>query len=197
MPGFNLETVPTETKPGEFSHPQFQVGELVAHPVHGLCRIQKIEVADIGEGDQLYYTFLMGTTRVNAKVFVSVALASELGVRYPVTRVQAQDIVQILETAIEDPGLSWRACLEQISKTLQTGDLFCLAKLMRSACLKGTTPFGENISENYPDNYRRDQALLTRAVQRLTSELGFVLKESPGVIRKRIYKTWTKKVAHR
>lgn len=197
MAEIDLEEESKKNETKEFVCIQFQAGEFVAHPVHGLCRIEKIENTNIGEGRQLYYTFLIGASRLKIKVFVAISEASRLGIRYPITRLEALDILRILETSVTDSDTSQRDCFEQISASLSTGDLFQLAQHVRTARSQGASFLNGDFEESFSHSQRRDQALLTKAIQRVADELAFVLRESSSIMRKRICKKWNKKGSNR
>ena len=125
------------------------------------------------------------------------AEASRLGIRYPLSRLQAQGVLRILETPSNGSDLSQKECLEQIVTCLHAGDLFRLAELLRDARLQGISHLSENCAEVFSNSQRRDQIIVTRAIERLVNELAFVLKESAGVMRRRICTQWTKKGSRR
>ncbi|OGW91784.1 MAG: hypothetical protein A3D28_03825 [Omnitrophica bacterium RIFCSPHIGHO2_02_FULL_63_14] len=155
----------------------FRAGELVSHPLYGLCRIQQVETANLGDGRRLYYTFRIGS-RLKAKVFVQADEARRIGIRYPLTKVQAQQILKVVEA--ESPGGDARMP-EDYAGTM--------ADLLRKALSQGIAPSEHTAGEaSFREGRRHEQAALARAAERATDELAFALHESPVALKKRIYK---------
>lgn len=141
-------------------------GDHVVHAVHGPGEVIAVEPRDTPDGPVDYVTIRIDDMRV----LVPLAELDEVGVRAPMTREEAQDVLDLLgEEPLKDPGHAGRR--RRNSSRLVGGDAEALAKVIRSlAALREAS--------DKPLRYR-DKEHLRAATDKLVDELAIALQVSP------------------
>ena len=165
----------------------FQPGELVSHPIYGLCRIHAIQKAKgFGKSEEDCFVFLIGSSQNKTTVFLPVRQAGEAGLRYPITRIQAEGLLRILQMPADGvyADLQPQEVLERFAACLHQSDIFKLAEAVRNFSKLGfadTDFYFENLNSR-----KREQILFDRAVGKLIEELSLSSGSTGREMRKKI-----------
>lgn len=142
--------------------PQPEPGDQVVHAVHGPGEVIAIETRDTPEGPVEYVAIQVGNMRVS----VPLLELDESSIRPPMTREQAEEILDLLgKEPLKDPGHSGRR--RRNESRLAGGEADALAKVVRS--LAALRDAGDG-SLKY-----RDKQHLTEATDKLVGELAIAL----------------------
>ena len=153
---------------------KLRVGELVVHPVYGFCRIQRIGWSRSGDRDEECYVFVMGSATNPVKVSVPVAQAASAGLRRPITKEQADAVLQVFEATSQPLGPTSREQLEVISARLGSGDVFEVAAMIRDLVASGVDEGSGPSNAAFVNRRRSERIMLENALERLVDEVARV-----------------------
>ena len=108
----------------------YQIGDLVAHPLHGAGKISEIERKRIDGQNREYY--VMRIAKGNMRVMVPVDGCEAVGLRPIISSCQAEEIFQRIPelSVIEDS--SWNKRYRDNMLKLRSGNLLEVASVMKS-----------------------------------------------------------------
>jgi RNA polymerase-interacting CarD/CdnL/TRCF family regulator len=179
---------------------RFRPGTVVVHPAYGFCRIAAIQHARLRDGLEDCYVFRMGSARNPIKVLVPVAQAEEAGIRRPITRQEADAILEVFRMAATPVEPRTKEQLDDVPARLNSTDLLQVAETIRDLAAAGVKGWTGAADGAFVNHRRSEQALLTQALSRLIEEIAHVqripLKEVEGQIRKRLERTRQRDRAH-
>jgi RNA polymerase-interacting CarD/CdnL/TRCF family regulator len=125
------------------------------HPVHGLCRIARVEQADGRNGSEACYVFNMGSARNPVKVLMRAAQAEAAGLRRPITSQEAEQVLRLLHTS--------------------GSPLAPRSKAQLDLAAAGVSGWHGRADGAFGHHQRSEQAMLSQALSRLIEELSYVL----------------------
>jgi RNA polymerase-interacting CarD/CdnL/TRCF family regulator len=178
----------------------FRVGELVVHPAYGFCRIAAIERAHVRDGLEDRYVFHMGSTRNPIKVLVPVTQADEAGIRRPITRQEADAILEVFRLAATPFEPRTKEQLDEVSARLNSTDSLQVAGTIRDLVAAGVKGWHGASDGAFVNQRRSEQAMLNQALSRLIEEIAHVRRlprnAVEGQIRKCLERTRKRDKAH-
>ena len=154
--------------------PAFRFGQLVVHPVYGLCRIARIEQAHGRNGVEPCYVFNMGSVSNPVKVLMPAAQAAAAGLRRPMTRPEAERILQVLRTPSSPLEPRSKEQLDEVSTRLNGSDMLQVAETIRDLTAAGVKGWSGQTDGAFGNHRRSEQVLLSQALSRLIDELAHV-----------------------
>jgi RNA polymerase-interacting CarD/CdnL/TRCF family regulator len=177
----------------------FRAGQLVVHPVYGLCRIARIEQAHGRNGLEACYVFNMGSTSNPVKVLMPAAQAEAVGLRRPITRQNAERIFQVFHAPSSPLAPRSKEQLDEVSARLNSCDLLQVAETIRDLAAAGVTGWSGQMDSAFGNHRRSEQAMLSQALSRLVDELVHVQHVSRKEVEAEIHR-WlsrTRRKSHR
>ena len=166
---------------------------MVVHPVYGFCRIAAIERAHVRDGPEDCYVFHMGSARNPIKVLVPVTQAAGGGLRWPITRQEADAILAVFGRTANSLEPRTKERLDEVSTRLSSTDLLRVAETIRDLVVAGTKGWNGQADGAFVNHRRSEQVLLSQAFSRLTEEVAYAhrlsRKEIEGQIRRRLDRT--------
>lgn len=166
----------------------FQKGQLVVHPTYGFCRIAAIERAHIRDGMEDCYVFRMGSPRNPIKVLMPVAQAEAGGLRRPITRSEAEEVLQVFQLPATPLEPHSKEELDEVAARLNSHDMRMVAATVRDLVAAGVKGWLGQPEGAFTNHRRSKQAMLTQALERLTEELAYAQHTSRKTIEEYIRK---------
>lgn len=143
-----------------------RVGQKVAYPNHGVCRVEAIEKKSVGALSEEYYALRVLAN--NSSILVPKAKAETVGIRPVINAVQCSDLLKFLAEDFEDPPCDWKIRSREFAAKFQTGDIFEVADILKKL--------------NYLIHIKplsfREQRMFERAKFLVVSELAIVCSQS-------------------
>lgn len=106
-----------------------RVGQKVAYPNHGVCRVEAIEKKRVGALFEEYYALRVLAN--NSSILVPKAKAETVGIRPVINAVQCKDLLKFLADEFEDPACDWKIRSREFAAKFQTGDIFEVADVLK------------------------------------------------------------------
>jgi CarD family transcriptional regulator len=138
-----------------------RVGQKVAYPNHGVCRVEAIKK----EQSEAFYALRVLAN--NSSILVPKTKAETVGIRPVINAVQCIDLMKFLADDFENPPCDWKARSRDFAAQLQTGDIFAVADVLKKLnflCRVKTLSF-------------REQRMLEKAKFLVVSELAIVCSQ--------------------
>lgn len=114
---------------------QFNVGEKVVYPNHGVGIIEQISSRTIGSTVQRFY--LLRIRSSSLKVMVPFNNAEAVGMRRVVKNTEAQKIVDFLADGKCEICADWKNRFKENSDKMRTGDLLDVAIVLKGLLIQG------------------------------------------------------------
>ena len=175
------------------SQTSFRKSQLIVYPTYGFCRIAAVEQADVRDGLEDCYVFQMGSATNPIKVLMPVAQAEKAGLRRPITKQEADAVLEVFEMAATPLEPRTKEQLDEVSARLSSNDLLQVAATIRDLAAAGVKA-GDGQSDAACVNHRRsEQAMLSQALGRLIEEIAYAQrvphKQVEGHVRKCLERT--------
>lgn len=154
----------------------FQVGEKVVYPNHGLAVVEAIEARPTPTGRIEGYELRVLSN--DSRVFVPQTCAEDVGLRPLVSGREVRRIFDLLADDSVDQSSNWKGRFKENSDKMRTGSLFEVAIV-----LKGLTYLGRRKGLSF-----REKRMLERAKFLLVSEIAEADRKSASSIEDRIEK---------
>lgn len=139
------------------------VGDLLFHAVHGLCRIDKVmEKSPSGETSLCYALVPKARTKMKTRFVITAAGMEASGFHSPVSAKEADKILQYLKA-----GDSSDAAPKSASSVISQAQTWSLAQVILSLSF-----------EKYEAKDQRKRQILERSVKGLIGELAYVFNTS-------------------
>lgn len=107
----------------------FRIGEKVAYPNHGVCKIEGVEKKRIKEFSSKFYSLRVLAN--DSLIFVPVDNAETIGVRPIINAADCRRVMEFLSGEFDDPDDDWKIRTRNLSTKLQTGDIFEAADVLK------------------------------------------------------------------
>jgi len=158
----------------------FQVGEKVIYPNHGIGVVESIQTRPTPAGKiSLYQLRILGN---DSRVWVPQQNADGVGLRHVITAGDARKIFNILADGNIDQHSNWKGRFKENSDKMRTGSLYEVALV-----LKGLTYLSRKKTLSF-----REKRMLDRAKFLLISEIAEVEGRSQAAIEERVDKALAK-----
>jgi len=161
----------------------FQVGEKVIYPNHGIGVVESIQTRAVPGGKiSLYQLKILSN---DSRVWVPQQNADGVGLRHVITTSDARKIFNLLGDGNIDQHPNWKGRFKENSDKMRTGSLYEVAMV-----LKGLTFLSRKKSLSF-----REKRMLDRAKFLLISELAEVEGKTQAVVEERVEKALSKTVS--
>ena len=159
---------------------EFQVGEKVIYPNHGIGVVESIQTRPIPGGKiSLYQLRILAN---DSRVWVPQQNADGVGLRHVITQQDARRIFTILGDGSIEQHPNWKGRFKENSEKMRTGSLYEVAMV-----LKGLTFLARKKSLSF-----REKRMLDRAKFLLVSEIAEAEGKAHATIEERVEKALTK-----
>ncbi len=108
----------------------FQIGDKIAHPMHGAGVIESITQEKINGAMKEYYVLKLLANTMD--VMIPVDSWRESGVRPVVTAMMADEIISSVKTVEIDVVQNWNKRYRENMERLKSGDLFEVARVVKA-----------------------------------------------------------------
>lgn len=140
----------------------FKIGENVAYPNHGVCRIEGVAKKFFDNSSAEFYSLRLLAN--HSLIYVPVDNAASIGIRPIISNQQGKRVMNLLADSFEDADDDWKVRTKLLSLKLQTGDIFDAADV-----LKKLTYLSKQKKLSF-----REQRLLEKAKFLIVSEMALV-----------------------
>lgn len=162
---------------------EFQVGEKVIYPNHGIGVVESIQTRPIPGGKiSLYQLRILSN---DSRVWIPQQNADGVGLRHVITAGDARKIFTMLADGTIDQHSNWKGRFKENSDKMRTGSLYEVAVV-----LKGLTFLARKKSLSF-----REKRMLDRAKFLLVSEIAEVEGKTQAIIEERVDKALNKTFA--
>jgi CarD family transcriptional regulator len=159
---------------------EFQVGEKVIYPNHGIGVVESIQTRPIPGGKiSLYQLRILSN---DSRVWIPQQNADGVGLRHVITAGDARKIFNMLADGTIDQHSNWKGRFKENSDKMRTGSLHEVAVV-----LKGLTYLARKKSLSF-----REKRMLDRAKFLLVSEIAEVEQKTQAIIEERVDKALNK-----
>lgn len=130
--------------------------------------------------------FRMGSPKDPIKVLMPVAQAEAGGLRCPITRPEAEEVLQVFRLPATALKPHSKEDLDEVAARLSSHDPRIVAATIRDLMTAGVKGWLGQPEGAFMNRQRSEQVMLTRALERLIEELAYVRHTSRKTIEERI-----------
>jgi RNA polymerase-interacting CarD/CdnL/TRCF family regulator len=130
----------------------------------------------------------MGSFRNPIKVLMPVAQAEAAGLRRPITRSEAEGVLQVFQLPATPLAPHSREELDEVAARLNSHDLRMVAATIRDLVAAGVKGWPSQPDGALTNHRRSEHAMLTQALERLIEELAYVQRALRKTIEEHIRK---------
>jgi CarD family transcriptional regulator len=156
----------------------FRVKDRVVYPHHGAAVIEATEKRDTPEGKEKQF-FVLRMTHGDLILRVPVDKAEEIGMRYPISVEDVEDVFEVLAKKDVREPTNWSRRFKNHQEKLKSGDVYQVAEVVRNLALR----------DNDKGLSAGEKSMFVKARQVLVSELAFALDISEDDAMDRLAKT--------
>jgi CarD family transcriptional regulator len=156
----------------------FKVGDRVVYPHHGAAVIEKTEKLSQPEKGKKEY-FVLRMTHGDLTLKVPVDKAEEIGMRYPISVEDVEDVFEVLAKKDVREPTNWSRRFKNHQEKLKSGDVYQVAEVVRNLALRDAD---KGLSAG-------EKSMFVKARQVLVSELAFALNITEDQALDRLAKT--------
>ncbi len=160
------------------NHVPFKVGDKVVYPHHGAAIIEGTDTINLLEGGKTKY-FVLRMTHGDLLLKVPADRAEEIGMRYPISKEDVEDVFQVLAKKDVREPTNWSRRFKNHQEKLKSGDVYQVAEVVRNLALRDAD---KGLSAG-------EKSMFVKARQVLVSELAFALNISEDTALTRLNKT--------
>ena len=156
----------------------FRVKDRVVYPHHGAAIIEATEKRATPDGGQKDF-FVLRMTHGDLVLKVPVDKAEEIGMRYPISVEDVEDVFEVLAKKDVREPTNWSRRFKNHQEKLKSGDVYQVAEVVRNLALR----------DNDKGLSAGQKSMFVKARQVLVSELAFALDISEDDAMDRLSKT--------
>ena len=156
----------------------FCVKDRVVYPHHGAAIIEATEKRATPDGGQKDF-FVLRMTHGDLVLKVPVDKAEEIGMRYPISVEDVEDVFEVLAKKDVREPTNWSRRFKNHQEKLKSGDVYQVAEVVRNLALRDAD---KGLSAG-------EKSMFVKARQVLVSELAFALNISEDTALERLNKT--------
>ena len=154
---------------------RYQVGDRIAHPLHGAGEIRAVERKRVEGQNRDYY--VLHVSRGEMKVLIPVDACEQIGVRPIISAAEAEAVFQALPGLTPQEEANWNRRYRDNMRQLKSGELLKTASVVKSLALR----------ERRTGLSNGERKMLHSAKQILLSEMMLALDESFEDVERRLY----------
>ena len=156
----------------------FKVGDKVVYPHHGAAVIEGTDNITTPDGAKSKY-FVLRMTHGDLTLKVPTDRAEEIGMRYPISKEDVEDVFEVLAKKDVREPTNWSRRFKNHQEKLKSGDVYQVAEVVRNLALRDAD---KGLSAG-------EKSMFVKARQVLVSELAFALNISEDTALERLNKT--------
>ena len=156
----------------------FKVGDKVVYPHHGAAVIEGTDNITMPDGGKSKY-FVLRMTHGDLTLKVPTDRAEEIGMRYPISKEDVEDVFEVLAKKDVREPTNWSRRFKNHQEKLKSGDVYQVAEVVRNLALRDAD---KGLSAG-------EKSMFVKARQVLVSELAFALNISEDTALDRLNKT--------
>lgn len=156
----------------------FKVGDKVVYPHHGAAVIEGTDTITMPDGVKNKY-FVLRMTHGDLTLKVPTDRAEEIGMRYPISKEDVEDVFEVLAKKDVREPTNWSRRFKNHQEKLKSGDVYQVAEVVRNLALRDAD---KGLSAG-------EKSMFVKARQVLVSELAFALNISEDTALDRLNKT--------
>jgi CarD family transcriptional regulator len=156
----------------------FKVGDKVVYPHHGAAVIEGTDNITAPDGAKTKY-FVLRMTHGDLTLKVPTDRAEEIGMRYPISKEDVEDVFEVLAKKDVREPTNWSRRFKNHQEKLKSGDVYQVAEVVRNLALRDAD---KGLSAG-------EKSMFVKARQVLVSELAFALNISEDTALERLNKT--------
>ena len=156
----------------------FKVGDRVVYPHHGAAVIEGTDTITMPDGAKSKY-FVLRMTHGDLTLKVPTDRAEEIGMRYPISKEDVEDVFEVLAKKDVREPTNWSRRFKNHQEKLKSGDVYQVAEVVRNLALRDAD---KGLSAG-------EKSMFVKARQVLVSELAFALNISEDTALERLNKT--------
>ena len=145
----------------------FGVKDRVVYPHHGAAVIEATEVRTMPDGEEKEF-FVLRMTHGDLTLKVPVDKAEEIGMRYPISVEDVEDVFEVLAKKDVREPTNWSRRFKNHQEKLKSGDVYQVAEVVRNLALRDAD---KGLSAG-------EKSMFVKARSVLVSELSFALDVS-------------------
>ena len=155
----------------------FKVGDRVVYPHHGAAVVEATQVMEsFGEEKEF---LVLRMTHGDLTLKVPADRAEEIGMRYPISVEDVEDVFEVLAKKDVREPTNWSRRFKNHQEKLKSGDVYQVAEVVRNLALREAD---KGLSAG-------EKSMFVKARQVLVSELAFALDISEDSALERLEKT--------
>ena len=156
----------------------FKVGDKVVYPHHGAAVIEGTDNITMPDGAKSKY-FVLSMTHGDLMLKVPQDRAEEIGMRYPISKEDVEDVFEVLAKKDVREPTNWSRRFKNHQEKLKSGDVYQVAEVVRNLALRDAD---KGLSAG-------EKSMFVKARQVLVSELAFALNIYEDSALERLNKT--------
>lgn len=106
-----------------------RVGQKVAYPNHGVCRVEAIKNKQVGAKTEEYYSLRVLAN--NSSILVPKHKAEMIGIRPVIKPLECEQLMKFLAADFAGPDGDWKIRSREFAAKFQTGDIFAVADVLK------------------------------------------------------------------
>lgn len=142
-----------------------RIGQKVAYPNHGVCKVESIESKQVGAQTEQYYALRVLAN--NSSILVPKHKAAAVGIRPVIKPAQCETLLRFLADDFECPSYDWKVRSREFVAKFQTGDIFAVADVLKKLTF---------LLQSKPLSFR-EQRMIEKAKFLVVSELAVVCSQ--------------------
>ncbi len=142
----------------------FKVKDKVVYPHHGAAVIEGKDTIKMPDGTKREY-FVLRMTHGELTLKVPIDAAEEIGMRYPISKEDVEDVFEVLAKKDVREPTNWSRRFKNHQEKLKSGDVYQVAEVVRNLALRDAD---KGLSAG-------EKSMFVKARQVLVSELAFAL----------------------
>lgn len=106
-----------------------RVGQKVAYPNHGVCKVEAIKSKQDGTKTEEFYSLRVLAN--NSSILVPKHKVQTIGIRPVIKPMDCEILLKFLADDFETPAGDWKARSREFAAKFQTGDIFAVADVLK------------------------------------------------------------------
>ncbi|HEX8368621.1 MAG TPA: CarD family transcriptional regulator [Pyrinomonadaceae bacterium] len=151
-----------------------RVGQKVAYPNHGVCKVEAIKNKQDGAQTEEFYSLRVLSN--NSSILVPKHKAESIGIRPVIKPMECEVLIKFLAKDFDNPAGDWKARSREFAAKFQTGDIFAVADV-----LKKLTFLTQTKALSF-----REQRMIEKAKFLVVSELAIVCSQPECTVEEKV-----------
>jgi CarD family transcriptional regulator len=143
-----------------------RVGQKVAYPNHGVCKVEAIKNKQNGDAESEEFYSLRVLSN-NSSILVPKHKVESIGIRPVIKPIECENLMKFLAEDFAHPASDWKARSREYAAKFQTGDIFAVADVLKKLTF---------LMQTKPLSFR-EQRMIEKAKFLVVSELAIVCSQ--------------------